>query len=206
METIDYLKLLQKEIHSTIIATVDSDGKPVTCVIDIMLCDEQGLYFLTAKGKAFYERLQKNQYLSITGLKGADTMSSLSITVQGKATEIGTGRLEEIFQKNPYMAEIYPDSESRSVLTVFQVYPGIGEIFDLSHRPIVRESFSFGETYARLQGYEVSSKCIGCGVCISGCPQRCIAIKNEKAWIAQEHCLHCGKCYEVCPHQAIQRR
>ena len=47
------LKFLEQEIHSVIMATVDENGLPVTCAIDIMDSDENGLYFLTAKGKGF---------------------------------------------------------------------------------------------------------------------------------------------------------
>ena len=50
----DYLKLLVESIHSTTIATIGADSHPQTRVIDMMLWDEQGVYFLTAKGKAFY--------------------------------------------------------------------------------------------------------------------------------------------------------
>ena len=54
----DYLKYLTKEIHSTVMATVDENALPVTCAIDIMDYDENGLYFLTARGKNFYARLK----------------------------------------------------------------------------------------------------------------------------------------------------
>lgn len=57
METKDYLRILKEEIHSTVIATIDGEGRPVTRVIDIMLTDEESLYFITAKGKAFYAQL-----------------------------------------------------------------------------------------------------------------------------------------------------
>ena len=43
METRDYLRILKDEIHSTVFATVDEDGLPVTRVIDIMLVDEDSL-------------------------------------------------------------------------------------------------------------------------------------------------------------------
>ena len=57
MTAIEYLKFIADEIHSTVVATVDGDGLPVTCVIDMMHADENGLFFLTAKGKDFYRRL-----------------------------------------------------------------------------------------------------------------------------------------------------
>lgn len=48
----DYLELLVEEIHSTTVATIGSDGHPQTRIIDMMYYDEEGVYFLTAKGKA----------------------------------------------------------------------------------------------------------------------------------------------------------
>ena len=47
----EYLKLLVEGIHSTTIATIGADGHPQTRVIDMMLYDERGVYFLTAKGR-----------------------------------------------------------------------------------------------------------------------------------------------------------
>ena len=32
----EYLKFIAEQIHSTVVATVDSEGLPVTCVIDMM--------------------------------------------------------------------------------------------------------------------------------------------------------------------------
>lgn len=53
---INYLKVLVEQIHSTAIATIGSDGYPQTRIIDMMLYDENGIYFLTAKGKIFIEK------------------------------------------------------------------------------------------------------------------------------------------------------
>lgn len=75
METKDYLRILREEIHSTVIATVDKDGRPVTRVIDIMLTDENSLYFITAKGKAFYAQLMENPYVAISGMCGGRSWS-----------------------------------------------------------------------------------------------------------------------------------
>ena len=82
MTTIEVLQYLQQEIHTTIAATVDENGLPVTCAIDIMDADENGLYFLTAKGKGFYNRLKDRGYLALTGVKGEDTMSCVAISVR----------------------------------------------------------------------------------------------------------------------------
>ena len=59
MEAKDYLAYIVNEIHTTIVATVDDEGLPVTAAIDMMDSDENSLYFLTAKGKGFYARLER---------------------------------------------------------------------------------------------------------------------------------------------------
>ena len=64
METKDYLNYIVHEIHRTIVATVDDEGLPVTAAIDMMDCDDVSLYFLTAKGKGFYDRLKKRGFLA----------------------------------------------------------------------------------------------------------------------------------------------
>ena len=81
MNASELLMFLEREIHSVIIATVDDNDLPVTCAIDIMDSDENGLYFLTAKGKEFYDRLKKNGYAALTGMKGNDTLSCLAVSV-----------------------------------------------------------------------------------------------------------------------------
>lgn len=70
MNTLEILRFLQSEIHSAVFATVDAQGLPQTCVIDLMLADETGLFFLTAKGKSFYDRLTAHPFVSLSGLKG----------------------------------------------------------------------------------------------------------------------------------------
>ncbi len=185
------------------VATNDEKNNPVTCVIDIMLYDEKGLYFLTAKGKSFYERLKKNENLSLTGLKGSDTMTSKSITIKGRAEEVEEDYLEKIFEKNIYMKDIYPNNESRKALRVFRIYEGEGEFFDLSSSPIFRKSFSFGKELTRISRYTITTKCILCGKCINICPQSCIEKKDKKAFIKENNCLHCGSCFNVCPVGAV---
>lgn len=206
MTTPDYLKYIVNEIHRTIVATVDDKGLPVTCAIDMMDCDENSLYFLTAKGKAFYDRLKKRKFLAFTALKGEDTMSSVAVSVRGKVRELGFERISELFKKNPYMNEIYPTEESRKALTVFQIHEGGGEWFDLSKKSIERASFSFGKEEINPNGYFINENCIGCGSCLEVCPQQCIEISNNPAVIRQENCLHCGNCKEICPVGAVERR
>lgn len=206
MNNRNWLEYLVKEIHTCVVATVDDDGLPVTAAIDMMDCDENSLYFLTAKGKGFYDRLKKQGYIALTGIKGESTMTSVAVSVRGKVREIGYGLIPKLFDKNSYMKEIYPTEESRKVLTAFQIYEGGGEWFDLSKKPIERASFTFGEAERKEEGYFITDACIGCETCGSVCPQSCIDFSNIPAVIEQEHCLRCGNCAEVCPVVAVERR
>ena len=139
-----YLHYLVDNIHRTIVATVDEDGLPVTAAIDMMMADDEGLYFLTARGKNFYRRLTDRPFIALTGMTGESTMDSVALSIRGRVREEGPTLLPELFVRNPYMAEIYPTEASRQALTVFKLYQGTGEWFDLSVKPIDRATFSFG--------------------------------------------------------------
>lgn len=201
MEMIDFFKILTEDIHSVVVATLDEEGRPETRVIDMMLYDDQGLYFLTARGKSFYRQLMQQSYASLSGTK-----AKRAVRVDGKVRNIGHEKLNEIFAHNPYMGKIYP-GDTREVLEVFQLYEGTGEFFDISDPArIERGSFSIGKAAAAATGYQVGDTCTGCRCCLSVCPQSCITIRADgRAKIDAAHCLSCGRCAEVCPVQAIHR-
>lgn len=203
---VGFLSFLTNEIHTVVASTVDDDRLPVTCAIDMMDCDENGLYFLTARGKGFYHRLKKRKFISITGIKGRDTMSSIAVSVRGHVEEAGDQVLAVLLEKNPYMLEIYPSEESRKALSAFRIYDGSGEFFDLSKRPIVLKSFSFGRCSAKVDVMEISDSCTGCGLCLAACPQQCIDASSVPFRIRSENCLMCGGCIEICPQKAVSRR
>lgn len=201
MKKENYLDLLVNNIHSATIATIGMDHHPVTRIIDLMLWDESGVYFLTAKGKAFYTQLMEQKFIALSA-----TVDKQSISLRGKIKNIHSEKLDEIFEKNPYMKGIYPD-DTRDALEVFCIYEAEGEYFDIrtpSH--IVRDSFVIGTKISKENGYFVRDNCIGCKLCFSVCPQKCIDITKIPVVIEQNRCLHCGRCKEVCPKQAIEKR
>ena len=201
MTTPNYLKMLVEQIHSTTIATIGNDGHPQTRVIDMMLWDENGVYFLTAKGKAFYTQLMEQKYIALSATK-----DKLSISLRGKIRNIHSEKLDEIFEKNTYMQGIYP-RDTRSALEVFQVYEAQGEYFDISEPShIVRDGFVIGEAKKAEGGYYVGEGCIGCGICASVCPQNCIDTSKVPVEIIQNHCLHCGRCMDTCPQSVIIKK
>lgn len=216
-KTKEYLQILRNEIHSTVMATVDDEGHPVTRVIDVMLVDDTTFYFLTARGKAFYHQLMKDKYIALSGMTGGEGMDiseasihKKAISVRGTIENIGTEKLDEIFEKNPYMAAIYPDQKSREALEVFRMTDGKGEFFDLSTKPITRDEFYVGKNAgtgrkAEIKpAYFITDRCIGCGSCAAVCPQGCIDTSKVAFVIEQEHCLHCGNCFSDCPVSAVQ--
>lgn len=206
MESKDYLKILKNEIHSVVVATIDNKGLPQTRVIDIMLVDDNSIYFITAKGKEFYHQLMKQKYVSISGMSGGEgSLDKKAISLRGKVKNMGQNLLEKVFEENPYMKEIYPQIESRSALEVFRLYEGQGEFFDLSTKPINRASFVIGNSHMEDYGYIINDKCQACGLCVSKCPTNCIQA-GEKYKIIKNNCLHCGNCYEVCPYEAINKK
>lgn len=197
----DYLKLLVEDIHSATVATIGSDGHPQTRVIDMMLRDERGVYFLTARGKAFYTQLLEQGFIALSATK-----DKVSVSLRGKIKNIGSEKLDEIFEKNPYMQSIYP-GDTRSALEVFCLYEAAGEYFDIGDPAhIVRDSFTIGKAAPDAQGYFVGNGCTGCKLCYSVCPQKCIDITKKPVIIDQHRCLHCGRCAEICPRQSIEKR
>lgn len=218
MKTREYLQILRNEIHSTVFATVDEKGRPRTRVIDIMLVDDNSLYFITAKGKVFYEELIKEKFVAISGMTGGEgsdavhaSMEKKSISIRGYVTEIGSDKIDEVFEKNPYMSEIYPDVNSRTALTVFCMTDGEGDYFDLSTKPITRDTFIIGNGLDGKQkreehGYFITDRCQGCKICYSKCPQKCIDMNQKPLVIKQANCLHCGNCMSVCPFGAIDKK
>jgi len=46
--------------------------------------------------------------------------------------------------------------------------------------------------------------CIGCGICVGGCPINAISMENGKAVIDMKKCIRCKKCHEICPQNAVK--
>lgn len=191
-----------REIKDAAFATVDEHGKPQVRIIDVMLVEDEKLYFCTARGKDFYNQLMRNGDAALTGLNKAFQM----IRVSGKAEKLDDQKywIDRIFQENPSMNDVYP-GDSHYILEPFCIAQGEAEFFDLGVSPIVRETFSLGGAAAADKGFFITDKCIQCGKCAGNCPQQCIT-PGTPFHIQQEHCLHCGLCVENCPVQAIVKR
>lgn len=187
-----------REIKDVAFATVDENNQPQVRIIDVMLVEDNKLYFCTARGKDFYKQLKNHPYVAIIGMNKEYQMVRLNGLV--KRLEKQKYWIDRIFKHNSSMNNVYPN-ESRYILEAFCLEEGELEFFDLGKEPIYRESFSVNKEI-KPKGFIISNQCIQCGLCQKNCPQQCIS--NYQ--IQQEHCLHCGLCYEKCPVQAIENK
>lgn len=140
----EFLSLIVDSFQSVIFGTVDENGDPHTNVADIEIKDGDKLIFSTTYQKAFYNRLKNHPRISITALKGEETLSSVGFTLDGIAEEVDQKYLDEIFAKRPEMKQISANySERRSLLRPFAITPISGSIYDLRQQPIFQKGLNF---------------------------------------------------------------
>lgn len=186
-------------IHSVSVATIDSNGKPTIRIIDMMYIEDDCLYFLTARGKNFYQEITKDNYIALSCQK-----YNKSYVIKGYVEQVDHKYLDILFNKNKYMWGTYPRN-TRDVLEVFKIYKWSGEYFDVTSKPITRLGFSNNMEEIKKETFFVNDKCINCKKCIVVCPQKCIDYSTGKAYIKNKKCLRCGACKEVCPVNAIEQ-
>lgn len=140
----EFLRLIVESFQSVVFGTIDQYGDPITNVADIELRKENKLIFATTNQKPFYSRLKNHSRISITALRGEETLSSVDFTLSGDVHEIERKYLEEIFTKRPEMKQISRNySERREILRPFAITPIDGSIYDLRQQPIFQKKFKF---------------------------------------------------------------
>lgn len=191
-----------RKIRDVAFATVDEENRPQVRIIDVMLVENDALYFCTARGKEFYRQLTKNGQVAVVGMNEKYQM----IRINGQAIRLSdqTKWIDRIFEENPSMNEVYP-GESRAILEAFCLKDGEAEIFDLGVSPIFRQGAAVGKGRQTPKGFWIDKGCAECGACKTACPQDCIE-EGTPYQIRQENCLHCGLCQEVCPTNSVRRR
>lgn len=198
MEKDEFLNEIIK-IKDTALATVSLDGKPSNRIIDMMYLEDNCLYFLTARGKNLYKELEVNPYVSVTVTK-----FNKAYSLSGYVEKVDKRYLKILFDHNRFMHGTYP-KDTKNVLEVFRIYSWNGEFFDLTKKPIYRQSFTHHSKEIKEIVYQINqSKCISCGKCKIVCPQKCINLSSKL--ILENNCLRCGACKEVCPNQAVEIR
>lgn len=52
--------------------------------------------------------------------------------------------------------------------------------------------------------YNITDKCVGCGMCRKICPLECIEGRPRKRHkVDGDRCIDCGACGRICPHDAV---
>lgn len=196
----DCLKQI-REVIDGVLSTVDEKGNSQSRIIDIMHIDEETVYFLTARGKNVYKEIINHPQISYVNLK-----DNKSVRINGIAKKLDNQKkwIDLMFEENPFMNNVYPE-ESRYILEPFKVVSGEMEYFDLTQKPIFRQTFKINTDTITKKGYIITEKCIQCGLCAEKCPQKVIT-EGTPYKISQNNCLHCGICYENCPAKAIKYR
>ena len=72
-----YLEILRK-IKDVSFATVDEKGLPQVRIIDVMIVEDEKLYFCTARGKDFYKQLLNDHHVAISAMNEKYQMVRLS--------------------------------------------------------------------------------------------------------------------------------
>lgn len=201
-------------------ATIDGDY-PETRIAHFLVCDQEGLYFMTMNTKPFYRQLKETGRLSVCGLyansqKQGETEAGYVfepgyfIRVTGDVREVS---IEEIKAKNnPDFSYCIEDNARYPAMTAFVLYRGRGEVYDYDfereHRDhkLERERFSFGGMDYEKAGLTITDKCIGCGKCLKTCTFDAIVKEGERCRINGRRCDECGNCVINCPVGAVQHK
>jgi len=209
MDSRECLKLL-REIKDAAFATVDRWGRPQVRIIDVMLVEDETLYFVTARGKDFYRQLTAGGPAGGAVAVTALTRDFEMIRLSGTAERLGDQKrwVDKIFEANPVMNHVYP-GDSRYILEPFCIAGPEIEYFNLGCSPIRRETYAAADPSCggpiTEKGFSIGSSCVGCGRCAEVCPQKCVE-EGTPYRIRQNNCLHCGLCFESCPAGAVTRK
>lgn len=206
-----------EKIDCCTFATVDGEY-PETRIAHFLVCDEEGIYFMTMNTKPFYRQLKANGKLSVCGMSAATAVSErpdgelhfdpgFVIRLTGDVREVS---IDEIRAKNdPAFNFCIEDNARYPAMTAFVIYRARGEVYDYDFEKerrghkLERERFSYGGMDYEKSGLTITDKCIGCGTCERNCTFGAIYEENGSYKINGARCDECGNRFVHCPVGAV---
>lgn len=125
MKVNDILNVLQEDIKTAVVASIDSSGQVHARHINIGLANEKGIFFMTSSQTNFYHQIIQNPNIALTAMKEEDYLIQV-IRIEGQVRELGKDKLAQVLEGNPYFKYIYPDGADQAGVQVFQLYQGQG--------------------------------------------------------------------------------
>ena len=192
-----------KLVGTLAMATVDECGCPQIRCVSAVHYEPDAVYFLTSRGKEMAKQLMRDGHLQTMVHTRFNEMIRMSGIAAPVAEEEQVKWRTVIFQEQPYLANVYPDG-TQDITQIFKVSDLVLDYFNLGVKPIERGVYTLRGEIEQSKGFRIGEGCIGCGTCLSHCPQKCI-VPGDAYRIEPEHCLHCGACFESCPVAAVER-
>ena len=96
----------------------------------------------------FYKRLKEHLYISITGLRGSETMNSVAVTIDGKVEEVDNTYPNKIYATHPEMKDVDASDErsSRNASRPVTITPIRGSVYDLRQKRCLQNTLNFSCT------------------------------------------------------------
>lgn len=141
----EFLDFVVNEIHNAVVSTARKDDLPASQVCDMLLNKNEKLYMVTSYKNPFFDDLVANGHVNVDGYKGNGTMDSCGFSIHGTIKNVDHKYLDELFEKNQYLYEIYADDikGAKKELRVLEITPIKAGYLDHRTKPIFNRHFEF---------------------------------------------------------------
>lgn len=140
----EFLDFAVNQIHNVDVATTHH-GEPSAQVCDLLLNKNDKLYIATSSQNPFFRDLINQPKVIVNGYKGNGTMDSCGFSIKGIIKNVDHQYIDEIFEKNAYLNEIYADNieVAKEDLRVLEITPQSAGYLDHRTTPIFMRKFKF---------------------------------------------------------------